>query len=461
MADVKNSLIEYPFAFANYFIPEFVERMRRNREVIEKPSPRQSINMGRILLPSYMRDGCLKFESLLNAAVITSQVDNQKIAEKVALDILTHAADEEEDPQEDLEGDQLLSLLSKKTQEVYVTPMAKGLEPNIVNDHPDAEGPEQFIKFKNKPDIGVGPGEDRILKYGTKAMKEERDERMRRLLAHLLKERLLKLGRELERKDDWSRVASVRPYQPGEDTEAIDEDRSIENIIDLGRRVDEIRPDDFMMLKRKKKNRNIVYIQDISNTMFYDYEGINSVNYSILSLVPLMWGLRADNWGLILYESNSHVIKELSDEMDMEPVLEQLIDMVTMTTTQMEFRFRGTVDGSTWGGTVPGKSIRWAYDQLTEASERSDRICFYFSDFVLTDPGKETMETKQNYEMIEDMVNDGVRVFAGISPLAHKDIFRPYTASAINRLRKLGVMMADTYVPSEFLEKAHAWLDEI
>jgi hypothetical protein len=58
------------------------------------------------------------------------------------------------------------------------------------------------------------------------------------------------------------------------------------------------------------------------------------------------------------------------------------------------------------------------------------------------------------------MLDDGIRVFAGISPLAHKEIFRPYTALAIDKLSKMGVPMADTYIPSQFLERAHAFLDE-
>jgi hypothetical protein len=115
-----------------------------------------------------MRNGCLTFTDLLRAAVITSQVDNQKMAEKIALDILTNINEYEEEPEDDMDSDQLLSLLSKKTQEVYVTPHAKGLEQNIVNDNPSISGPDQFTKFKNKPDIGVGPGEDRILKFGAR-----------------------------------------------------------------------------------------------------------------------------------------------------------------------------------------------------------------------------------------------------------------------------------------------------
>ena len=453
--------MEYPFSYANYFIPEFIERMRKSREVLEKPSPRQSINIGKILLPMYMRHGYLRFEDLLKAVVVTSQVDNQRMAEKIALDILTNISEYEEDNQEDLDEDKLLSLIAKKTQEVHITPHGKGLEQQTVPDNRSVTDAEPFTKFRNKPDVGVGPGEDKILKAGTRAIKGEQDEKTRRLLAHLLKERLLKLGRELERKDDWSRFSSVRPYQVGEDPDSIDEDKSLENIMDLGRKIDEIRPDDFMMLKRKKRNRSIVYVQDISNTMFYDFEGINSINYSILSLIPLMWGLRNDKWGLILYESNSHVIKDLTDEMDLEPILEDLISMITATTTQMEYKFRGTIDGVTWGGTVPNKSLKWAYEELSQASERSEKICFIFSDFVLSDPGKEDSETKQNYKTIETMIDEGIRVLAGISPLAQKEIFRPYTSTAIDKLGKIGVPLVETYYPSEFIEKAHLFLNEV
>jgi hypothetical protein len=457
---MSNYELTYPFLYANYFIPEFITRMRRNREVLEKPSPRQSINMGKILLPMYMRNGHLKFEDLIRAAVITSHIDNQKIAEKTALEIMTQVSEYEDEEGEPFDGDQLLSLLSNKTNEVFITPHGKGLEQTY---HSEARNTDvnQFLKYENKPDIGVGPGENRIVKLAAKTLKNGLDEKTRKLLAYLLKERLLKLGRELERKDDWSKIASVRPFQPGEDPDSIDEDRSLENIIDLGRKIEEIRQDDFMMLKRKKKNRNIIYIQDISNTMFYDYEGMNSINYSILSLIPLIWGLRNDKWGLILYESNSHIIKDLTDERDLDPILEDLISMITMTTTQMEYRFKGTMEGSTWGGTIPNKSFQWAYDQLLEASDRSDRICFILSDFVINEPNKESEESKKNYQIIKRMVDEDIKVLAGVSPLAYREIFRPYSLTAIDKLMKMGIPVIETYYPSVFLDKALQWLNEI
>jgi hypothetical protein len=135
--------------------------------------------------------------------------------------------------------------------------------------------------------------------------------------------------------------------------------------------------------------------------------------------------------------------------------------MITSTTTEMEKRFKGTTDSATWGGTVPNKSIQWAYDQLTEAGDRSERICFIFSDFVLTEPGKETADSLQNYALIEKMISDGVHVLACVSPLAYRDIFRPYTVSSINKLRKIGCPIAETYRPSTFLEMVHTFIDEI
>ena len=45
-----------------------------------------------------------------------------------------------------------------------------------------------------------------------------------------------------------------------------------------------------MMRQREKQKRHIVFILDISNTMFYDLEGLNSITYSVMSIVPLIVG---------------------------------------------------------------------------------------------------------------------------------------------------------------------------
>ncbi len=447
--------LEYPFKYASYFIPEFIYRMRRSPDCQEKPSPRQAITMGRLLLPSYLRKGHLRFEDLLNAAVVTSVVDNQRLAEKVGVEVLLNADFEEETYQE---GDELLSLLAKRTDDdVYATPQGKGAENDFAALH-DSDA-DIFNAFQNKPDIGVGPGEDEILRVGVRALRE-RSERNREIIARLLKERLMKLGRELERREAWERNPALRPFEAGEDPDLIEEERSLENILDLGRGLEEIRYDDFLMRKREKRRRNIVYIQDVSNTMFYDLEGINSINYSVMSLVPLIWALRRESYGLVLYESNSHVVKDIMEDADTEGIIEELIYMITYNTTEMEKRFGRTAGSLTWGGTVPQKSLSWAYDQLVDLNERSERLCFIFSDFVLSDPGTEMEENLRNYSTMERMMDQGIRVMACVSPLAEKELFKPYTEQALDKLRKMGCFIAYTSTPSDFIDEAQKFIEQ-
>ncbi|MFC1803714.1 hypothetical protein ACFL0D_07100, partial [Thermoproteota archaeon] len=62
----------------------------------------------------------LTFNDLINAAVITSNVEIQQIAERIATEILFNVGPDEPLPQPDLSGDDVLSLL-KKTDEKQIT----------------------------------------------------------------------------------------------------------------------------------------------------------------------------------------------------------------------------------------------------------------------------------------------------------------------------------------------------
>ena len=454
----ENVLMTYPFRYAHWFIPEFITRMRRHREIEDKPSPRQGINMGKLLLPPYMRQGHLTFNDLINVSIITSSVENQQVAEKVAAEILVNVDPDEPLPEPSPDGEDFLSLLQKATDdEIEVTPYAKGLE-NELGMAANETAPDQFSNYENKPDIGVGPGEDELIKTGIKYIKDIRKKETRKVLMELLKDKLLKLGREFERKEDFNKSRNLMPFQPGEDTDLIDEERSLDNILDLGRSIDDIRWDDFLMRKRQKQKRHIVFILDISNTMFYDLEGINSISYSIMSLVPLLWGLRREKFSLCLYESNTHIVKDFYEEVNVIPILEDLVSMMFLTTTEMEKRYSHGFTSMTWGGTLPGKSLEWAYDEITDISDRGDRMVFIFSDFVLTQPGEETEESKANYKILQRMTDMGARVCACVSPLAHKSIFKPYTQRSLDEMKQLGITLIDTYKPSTFLEESSEFI---
>jgi hypothetical protein len=434
--------------------------MRNSHECEIKPSLRQGINIGKLLLPAYLRKGHLNFNDLLNVAIVTSHIDCQEVAEKIAVKILLNLDQEENQELTFEKKENYLNLLSRENHEEFYITMNSEISENeftaaLISDL------DQFKNFKNEPDIGVGSGEDNIIKIAVKSLRTLENKEARKILSEILKQKLLKFGLDFERNVDWTHPRSLTPFQYGEDPNLIDEERSLENILDLSRNINEIRYDDFFMRQKRRLKRSIIYILDVSNTMFYDYEGINSINYSILSMIPLMWGLRKEKWGLTLFESNSHIIKDLYDDYNMEPILEDLILMITNTTTEMEKKFSGGKSSSNWGGTVPGKSIKWAFDQITDVNDRSDRMLFIFSDFVLSEPGKVTNEILENYRILERMKNLGVSICACVSPLAYKSLFHSYSKLTLEKLEQMEIFLANTYSPHNFLEQAQKFIDNI
>jgi len=62
--------------------------------------------------------------------------------------------------------------------------------------------------------------------------------------------------------------------------------------------------------------------------------------------------------------------------------------------------------------------------------------------------------------VLERMSELGVRVCACVSPLTKKSIFRPYTKESLEKMRKIGIRMIDTYKPSKFLDDVHEFIEE-
>ena len=456
---MESDQLRYPYSMTRFFVPEFISRMRGRGEVSDKPSPRQSKAMCDLLLPAYLRKGYLSFGDLVGIAVSTSKVENQALAERLAYEILLDVDEVEEEATP--EGDYVfLGLLSEKSDDLisYLPTeedeQGQG-EPKAVYD----SDVDLFKEFTGKPDLGVGLGEDELLKVAIRKYNSRRDERFRRRLAEYLKLKLLKLGRDFQMSAETNRKPILRPFERGDDPDDIDEDRSLENIFDQGKGLDEVGYGDFFIRKRNRRKRSIVYILDISNTMFYELDGLTSIHYSVLSLVPLLWNLRKECFGFIMYESNSHVQKSIHEDRDVDDIVDDLLVLVTSTTAEVEKSIRGTRGTQTWGGTVPTTSLRWALRQLEESDVRTDRICFYFSDFVLQDPrDKPQME---NYEIIGRMVEQGIRVVACVSPLARGKIFSPYTKDSLKRIREAGVEIIETSTPLVFLESLQVFLENL
>ena len=448
--------LQYPFSYVTYFIPEFITRMRRSKECIEKPSPRQSLAMYKLLLVAYLKKGMLDFQDLVTIAIVTSRVENQALAEKITWEILLNEKDEK---QPSSEGERTpMNLLAPKGEEtIYINEDEKKSvgEPQARFD----SDIDIFKEFVNRPDLGVGPGEDELVKSYVRSMRKTTDERARRILSELLREMLLKLGKEFERRAESVHNPVLRPFEPGEDPELIDEESSLENLFEQGKRVDEIRYEDFLMRKKEKKRKVIVLVLDISNTMFYELEGLNSISHSVMSLIPLMWAVRREKYGLVLFESNTHVMKEPMEIGDEDALIQVLLSLVISTTTESERNFGRTRNSQFWGGTVPNSSLDWAYDKLNMFRDRSDKFCFFFSDLALEEPGTNLPEKLENYDIIDKMVKKGIRVFACVSPLTRSKLFAPYTEPVLAKIRQAGAEILETNRPSEFLDSVQAILE--
>jgi hypothetical protein len=454
---MEKDLLRYPFSIVRHFIPEFIARMRRGREAAEKPSPRQSIAMCDLLLTAYLKKGHLDYQDLVETAVYTSRVENQALAERVANEVLLKIDEEETLPPHD--EDALLGLISSKNEDMsYRSTEVDDLGQGDPQARYDSDV-DIFKEFTSQPDLGVGPGEDELVKRIIRRHKDARDVDSRRRLADFLKMRLLKLGRDFERSVDSLQRPMLRPFEYGDDPDDIDEERSLENILDQAKRMEEVQYNDFFIRKKDRKRKAIVFVLDISNTMFYQWEGLTSIHYSVMSLVPLIWSLRAEDFGLVLYESNSHVQKEIQEQGNVDELIDGLLILVTSTTAEVEKSLRGTNGARTWGGTIPNRSLKWAFDQLDSSGERAERICFYFSDFVLEDPDSTSEEKMENYEVMTRMAERGIHVVACVSPLAKCEIFAPYTEKVLKLLVEAGCEMLETIRPSEFLDDVQRLLE--
>jgi len=447
--------LRYPFSYAEHFIPEFVARMRASEECVEKPSPRQSLSMYKLLFSTYMKKGSLSFQDFVEIAIVTSRVENQNLAERVAVEILLSYQEEKKvSPKGEPIPFPMLSPKSRESMDVVEGKKEEVPEPQAKLGEADI-----FKEFTKQPDLGVGPGENELLKAYMRIMKKSDDEKTRRILAQILKEMLLRLARRFERREESLFNPVLRPFEPGEDPDLIDEEGSLENIFDQGRKIEEIRYQDFLMRKKEKKKKTIIYVQDISNTMFYELEGLNSIHYSALSLIPLMWALRRERYGLILFESNSHILKDIYEYKDEMQLIDTLLTLVTSTTTELEKNIGATKSSQYWGGTVPNTSLKWALEKLDEVRDRSEKICFFFSDFALEEPGAERPEKLENYKILGEMIERGIRVVACVSPLAYNELFTVYTEPVLSQVKKLGCYMVETTKPSEFLSKIQALLE--
>lgn len=279
MSGVEEATLE----FVDYFIPEFITQMRQTSQVTDKPSSRQSIRMYKMLLPRFIKKGKLGFEDLVEIAVVTTRPDDQEIATKLAWQVI-FGTEEGSDRGIDFllgeSGDLLKDFLDAKQQsdlrQMLIEEPKDALE-DIMYMYLTEEDLEKLGALLELLEIkteGVGEGEDQLIKAMLGFLKWETRKPQREFMKETLKRKLIKLGWSFERLSKIQLSRHLRPFEPGEDTDLIDTEQSMEHIlIDKGKTIDQIESRDFLMRKLEKKKRTIIYLYDISNTMQDDVLG--------------------------------------------------------------------------------------------------------------------------------------------------------------------------------------------
>ncbi|MFQ6071462.1 MAG: hypothetical protein ACE5KT_02015, partial [Methanosarcinales archaeon] len=90
------------------FSLELVARMRKTREVINKPSTRQAIAIPKLVIAKVIRTGeSAKVEDVINAAVVTSFLENQEIAKRISEEIIFGSIERRKKSEDEIESEVL------------------------------------------------------------------------------------------------------------------------------------------------------------------------------------------------------------------------------------------------------------------------------------------------------------------------------------------------------------------
>jgi Mg-chelatase subunit ChlD len=200
----------------------------------------------------------------------------------------------------------------------------------------------------------------------------------------LAKQMLIELGIFYSRARLGSSVSGpipinvVRPFIIGDDFENVDLDETISNILEKGKKLDHINYDDFFVYETAKGMRSACFELDISGSMSGE-----KLAYMAICVTMLTYGMRKDELGLIFFESDTHVLKELTEKIDLEKLADELLSVKAR------------------GGTMIQKALEWARRQFKEKSATREKLNVLFTD-------AEIYDLKQTFEELRIFRSMGV-----------------------------------------------------
>jgi len=173
----------------------------------------------------------------------------------------------------------------------------------------------------------------------------------------------------------------VRPYSIGDDFENIDLEETIFNILEKGKKLAHIKYDDFYVFETAKGLRTACFELDISGSMSGD-----KLAYMGICITMLCYGMRKDELGISFFESNTHVLKELDEKIDLDKLADELLSVKAR------------------GGTRIQSALEWANKQFKDHSSSREKLNVLFTDAEIFDLRDAMQEIRKMRSLAVDFI---------------------------------------------------------
>ncbi len=223
------------------------------------------------------------------------------------------------------------------------------------------EGQDMLIQS-----LSAGTGENLLKQWFIHRQNLHADAKQK--VKELAKKMLIELGIFYSRARLGSSVSGpipiniVRPFTIGDDFENVDLEETINNIMEKGKKLDHINYDDFFVFETAKGLRSACFELDISGSMSGE-----KLAYMAICVTMLVYGMRKDELGITFFESDTHILKELDQKIDLEKLADELL----------------TINAR--GGTMVQKALEWARRQFKEKSATREKLNVLFTDAEIFD----------------------------------------------------------------------------
>lgn len=154
----------------------------------------------------------------------------------------------------------------------------------------------------------------------------------------------------------------VRPYTVGDDMSNIDLEETIFNILEKGKELSHVNYDDFFVYETAKGLRSACFELDISGSMTGE-----KLSQMAISVTMLIYGLKKDEIAACFFESDTHLLKELDQKVNMEELADELLSVTAK------------------GGTRIKSALQWARKQFKEHSNSREKLNILFTDAEVYD----------------------------------------------------------------------------